>query len=225
MRPSSLRERDRPRPDRVPVEPPVELGRIELVPAHPVEQREHLVPARRVVRQRLDAHFDDVPSAAFKQSPRVRACHRVLEADQVARAGEHELERPRGIRLDVVAVEPQRVDVAARSFRYRRERDLVARLADQAEVDGLVVRLGALHVRERPNRPAEPLLEPQLREHDLARRLVDREVGERTVADAVRLDADARRLELRELAPVHGRVDHPARRQPLLVRQRPPSSR
>ena len=36
-------------------------------------------------------------------------------------------------------------------------------------MDGLVVRLGALHVRERAHRPAEPLLEPELREHDLAR--------------------------------------------------------
>ena len=68
-------------------------------------------------------------------------------------------------------------------------------------MDEPVVRLRALDVRERAHRPAERLLEPQLRERDLARRLVELEIGERAVADPVRLDPDARGLELGQVAP------------------------
>ncbi len=88
-------------------------------------------------------------------------------------------------------------------------------------MDGAVVRLGALHVREGAHRTAEPLLEPELRERDLARGLVHVEVGERPVADAVALDADPAGLELRQLVPVERRVDEPLRGEVLLVGQRP----
>ena len=84
----------------------------------------------------------------------------------------------------------------------------------------LVVRLRALHVRERAHRPAELLLEPQLRDRDLARCLVELEIGERTVADPVRLDAHAEPLELASSLPVEGRVEHAVRGEVLLVRQR-----
>ena len=85
---------------------------------------------------------------------------------------------------------------------------------------GPVVRLGALHVRERAHGAAEPLLEPELRDDDLPRRLVDLEVRERAVPDPVRLDADAARLELGDLGPVERPVDDAARREVLVVRQR-----
>ena len=48
----------------------------------------------------------------------------------------------------------------------------------------------------------EALLEPELRDRDLARRRGRVEVGERPVPDAVRLDADPARLERGELVPV-----------------------
>ena len=68
-------------------------------------------------------------------------------------------------------------------------------------MDESVVRLGSLDVRERPHRPAERLLELELRQRDLAGRLVHLEVGERAMADAVRFDPHTGRLELREIAP------------------------
>src|SRR5581483_7185542 len=102
-----------------------------------------------------------------------------------------------------------------------RERDVVAGLPEQAQVDGPVVRLGALHVGERAHGAAERLLQAELGERDLARRLVDLEVGERPVADAVRLDADTGALQLRELAPVECPVDDSPRREMLVVGERP----
>src|ERR671929_134210 len=65
-----------------------------------------------------------------------------------------------------------------------------------------VMRLRALDVGEGADWPPELVLQEQLREDDLARRLVELEVGERLVADPVRLDADPRCLQLRERAPV-----------------------
>ena len=86
---------------------------------------------------------------------------------------------------------------------------------------GAVVRLRALHVRERAHGPAEALLEAELRERDLPRRFVHLEIGQRAVADPVGLDADAARLELRELFPAEGRIDQAARGEVLVVRERP----
>ena len=65
----------------------------------------------------------------------------------------------------------------------------------------LVVRLRALHVGERADGTAEPLFEAELRDRDLSRGLVDLEVGERPVADAVRLDAHTELLELAAARP------------------------
>ena len=86
---------------------------------------------------------------------------------------------------------------------------------------GPVVGERALHERERHHLAPEALLEPELRERDLARGLRRLELGQRPVPDPVRLDADAARLELRELVPVDGLVPDPEQPQRLLVRQRP----
>src|SRR5262249_5951733 len=90
----------------------------------------------------------------------------------------------------------------------------------EAEVNLLVVRLGALHVRERANRTAEALLQAELRDRDLAGRLVELDVRERTVADPVRLDPYAEPLELRELVRVYRAVEDAVRGEMLLVGQR-----
>ena len=87
-------------------------------------------------------------------------------------------------------------------------------------MDGLVVRFGSLDVGERAHRPTEPFLQPELRQRDLARGLVDLEIGERTMRDPVRLDADPFLLEVGELAPLDRAVEDPARREVLLVRER-----
>src|SRR5207248_10091661 len=95
----------------------------------------------------------------------------VLDRDQVARAGEDELERPRRVRLDVVAAQLQWIRRRRVRAGHGGERDVVARLAHEAEMYRLVVRLRALHVGERTNRPAQALLEPELRQRDRTRRL------------------------------------------------------
>src|SRR5581483_2898516 len=70
--------------------------------------------------------------------------------------------------------------------------------------------------------PSEALLEPELRDRDLARSLVELEICERAMADPVRLDAHAEPLELAELLPVDRAVEHAGRGEVLLVRQRLP---
>ena len=85
-------------------------------------------------------------------------------------------------------------------------------------MNGLVMRLGALHVGERADRPTQPLFQPQLGEGDLARRLVDFEVGERPMRDAVGFDADSFALEVHELLPLDRSVENSLRREMLLVR-------
>ena len=50
-----------PRPGRIAVEPPVELGRRHRLAVRLLHQREKLVAPRG-----LDDHFDEVPSAALK---------------------------------------------------------------------------------------------------------------------------------------------------------------
>src|SRR5437588_4696883 len=84
----------------------------------------------------------------------------------------------------------------------------------------LVMRLRALDGGERAHRPAESFLELQLRQRDLARRLVDLEVRERTWRDAVGLDSNAGSLELGELLPFDRPVEDALGCQVLLVRQR-----
>src|SRR4051794_19340592 len=84
------------------------------------------------------------------------------------------------------------------------------------------MRLRSLHVRESAHGATELLLEAQLRDRDLARRLVELEVGERTVRDPVRLDAHAEPLEFGDLVPVHRRIEDAVRREMLLVWQRLP---
>ncbi len=86
---------------------------------------------------------------------------------------------------------------------------------------GLVVGLRALHVGERADGAAQLLLELELRDRDLARSLIDLELGERLVADPVRFDANAVALQLANLVPVDGGVVDPVRPKILLVRQRP----
>ena len=88
-------------------------------------------------------------------------------------------------------------------------------------MDEPVVRLRALHVRERAHGPPERLLQPQLRERDLARGLVHLEIGQRPVPDAVRLDAHAGGVEVGEIRPLERPVEDAAAGQMLVVRQRP----
>ena len=138
----------------------------------------------------------------------------------VAGAGEDELERAWRIRLDVVATEP--VAIARRSIGARdgREPERVAGLLYEAHVLGAVVGQRALDERIGVDLPPEPLLEPQLRERDLASGLGGLELRYGPVPDSVRLDADAACLERRELVPADGRVANAERAQRLLVRQR-----
>src|SRR5262249_13318611 len=103
----------------------------------------------------------------------------VLERDQVAGARENELERPRRVRLRVVAMQLQRVGLRPVGARDRGEGDVVARLLEQAEMDEAVMGLRPLDVGERANAAPEAFLEPELREDDLARGLVHLEVRER----------------------------------------------
>ncbi len=63
----------------------------------------------RVELARDDAHFDRGAERLVEDPARVRPGDRVLDPDQVAGAGEHELEGPVRVGLDVVAVEAQRV--------------------------------------------------------------------------------------------------------------------
>src|SRR5207237_484464 len=109
------------------------------------------LPARGSLRGRAERRVE--------HAPRPRPGDGVLHRDEVARAGEHELEGACGVRLDVVAPELQRI--AARGIRARDggEGDVVARLADEAEMHLLVVRLRALHVREGPHGTAEPVFQ------------------------------------------------------------------
>src|SRR4029453_12041370 len=85
---------------------------------------------------------------------------------------------------------------------------------------GLVVRFRSLDVGEGADRTAETFLEPKLRQSDLARRLVDFEIGERPVRDAVRLDANPLALEIGKLVPLDRPVEDPLRGEVLFVRQR-----
>src|SRR5919201_1755153 len=155
------------------------------------------------------------------RAARVRPGDRVLEGDKVACTAKDELEGASRIGLDVVAAQAEAVAARAVRARDRGEAELVAGLADEAQVDGQVVGLRALHEREGLHRPTERLLEPQLRDDDLARRLVEREVGHRPVADPVALDSHALGLELAEFAPVHRPVPDSLQGKPLLVRERP----
>src|SRR5438034_1864797 len=83
----------------------------------------------------------------------------------------------------------------------------------------LVVRLGSLRRRDRAHRALEPLLEAELRQRDLARRLVELEVRERAVRDPVRLDADPGALEIGHLRPVDRAVENALGGEPFLVRE------
>src|SRR5205823_7550371 len=91
------------------------------------------LPRRRSLRGRAERRVED--------APRARPRDGVLHRDEVARTGEHELEGARGVRLDVVAAELQRVAARRVRARDRGEGDVVAGLADEAEVHLLVVRL------------------------------------------------------------------------------------
>ena len=168
----------------------------------------------------LEAHRDAVPRAALSAR---RACVpstvSLTEIRSHAPARTSSNVRAR-IRLDVVAAEPEAI--ACRPVRPgdRRERELVARLLHEARVLGPIVRERPLDEGVRLDLAPEALLEPELRDRDLAGRLGGLELGERPVADAVRLDADPARLELGELVPVERLVPHAEQTQRLLVRQR-----
>src|ERR1051326_6267497 len=167
---------------------------------------------RRSLRRRAERGVEHAPGA--------RTGDGVLDRDQVARAREHELEGARGVRLDVVAAQLQRLARRRVRARDRGECEVVAGLAYEAQVHGLVVRLRALDVREGAHGPAEPLLEAELGDRDLARGLVELEIGERLVSQAMRLDAHAQAIELGELAPVDGAVEDPVSGEVFLVRER-----
>jgi hypothetical protein len=133
---------------------------------------------------------------------------------------EDELERPRGIRLDVVA--SKAVAVARRPVRAGngREAERVAGLLHEAHVLGAVVGERALHEGVGVDAAAQTLLETELRERDLARRRRGLELGHGPVPDPVRLDADAAGLERRELVPADRLVVDAERAERLLVRKR-----
>src|SRR2546425_6543531 len=137
-------------------------------------------------------------------------------------ARQNELERPRRVRLDVVAAQLQRI--CARRIRTGDggESDVVTGLAHEGEVHRLVVRLRTLDVRERAYGTTQPLLETQLRECDLARCLVHLEVREGAMRDAVRLDANSRAFQGGELLPLDRAVEDALHSQVFLVRQRMP---
>ena len=107
------------RAGRVAVEPPVELVRPRSRPrptrraAAAGSPRDAPARTRRARSRSLGGRAE----RGVEPPPRVRAGHRVLDPDQVAGAGEHELERPRRERLDVVAVELERIGLRARSRR------------------------------------------------------------------------------------------------------------
>ena len=214
----ALREHDRARPRRVPVEPPGELLARRRLAVDLLHQREDRVePAGLVGRRARLGHFADVRSAAFSARARVRPGDGVLERKQVARTCEDELERPRRVRLDVVATQAQPVGAGRVQAGRRGEGELVAGGGDERKVTSPD---RALHVREGAHRPPEPFLETLLRERELSRRLVVSELGQRRVADPVGLDPHAERLELGERLPVERRVLAAVARGRTLVRER-----
>src|SRR5918996_629084 len=164
--------------------------------------------------------FPPPPPTSPSRTATERTRHCVLHRDHVAGPGEHQLEGPGRIWLDVVPPEAEAVARGPVRAGDRRERDPVARLLDEARVLGTVVRVRALDEGERLDFASKPLLEAEFRERDLARGLRRIELRERTVPDSVRLDADPTGLELGELRPVDGLVADAEEPQRLLVRER-----
>ncbi len=83
------------------------------------------------------------------------------------------------------------------------------------------VREGSLDERVGVDLSPETLLEAELRDGDLSKRLGGLELGEPPMSDAVRLDANAAGLELGELVPVERRVLDSQAEECLLVRKGP----
>ena len=76
---------------------------------------------------------------------------------------------------------------------------------------GSIVRERALDEGVRIDAATEALLEPELRERDLAGGLGRLELGDRAMADPVRLHADPAGLERDQLVPADGLVAHAER--------------